>query len=126
MIEDSDSYVISLSNGDTFPAQLIGQDKTSDLAVLKIDPAGTDLTVAPLGDSSTLRVGEKAIAIGNPLGEELAGSVTVGVISALNREVYFAGRTFTMIQTDAAINAGNSGGALCNSKGCLLYTSRCV
>jgi serine protease Do len=94
-------------------AKFIGGDPLNDLAVIKIDLK--NLPVADLGDSSRLEVGELAVAIGNPLGLEFAGSVTVGVISALNRTVSVEDRTLNLIQTDAAINPGNSGGALVNS-----------
>lgn len=96
-------------------AKFIGGDSVNDLAVIKIDMV--NLPVAELGDSSKLEVGEPAIAIGNPLGMEFAGSVTVGVISALNRKVDTENKTMNLIQTDAAINPGNSGGALVNSQG---------
>ncbi|MCL6590604.1 MAG: trypsin-like peptidase domain-containing protein [Firmicutes bacterium] len=96
-------------------AQFIGGDAFNDLAVIKIDLK--NLPVAELGDSSILQVGEPAIAIGNPLGLEFAGSVTAGVISALNRTVAIEDKTLDLIQTDAAINPGNSGGALVNSSG---------
>lgn len=96
-------------------AKFIGGDSRNDLAVIKIDLK--NLPVAELGDSSQLEVGEPAIAIGNPLGMEFAGSVTVGVISALNRKVETEDKTLNLIQTDAAINPGNSGGALVNSRG---------
>lgn len=95
--------------------KFIGGDVKNDLAVIKIDL--NNLTVAELGDSSQLEVGEEAIAIGNPLGMEFAGSVTLGVVSALNRQVQTENKTQNMIQTDAAINPGNSGGALVNSHG---------
>jgi Trypsin-like serine proteases, typically periplasmic, contain C-terminal PDZ domain len=96
-------------------AKFIGGDEANDLAVIKIDLS--DLPVAELGDSTQLQVGEPVVAIGNPLGMEFAGSVTSGVVSALNREVQIDDRTMTLVQTDAAINPGNSGGALVNSKG---------
>lgn len=96
-------------------AKFIGGDSVNDLAVIKIDL--NNLPVAELGDSSKLEVGEPAIAIGNPLGMEFAGSVTVGVISALNRQIDSDNNTMNLIQTDAAINPGNSGGALVNSQG---------
>ncbi len=96
-------------------ATFIGGDSKSDLAVIKINL--NNLPVAELGDSSKLEVGELAVAIGNPLGMEFAGSVTVGVISALNRVVDTGDKTLNLIQTDAAINPGNSGGALVNSQG---------
>ena len=96
-------------------ATIVGGDKTTDLAVVKIDKKG--LTAAKIGKSSELKVGELAVAIGNPLGQEFAGSVTVGYISALNRKITTDGRAYKLIQTDAAINPGNSGGALVNSSG---------
>lgn len=96
-------------------AKFVGGDQLNDLAVIKIDLK--NLTVADLGDSSRLKVGEPAVAIGNPLGLEFAGSVTAGVISALNRTISVEDRTLNLIQTDAAINPGNSGGALVNSEG---------
>ena len=95
---------------------MLGTDPTTDLAVVKID-AKEDLPVAEFGDSDSLMVGEPAIAIGNPLGLEFRGSVTTGVISALNRSVDVGERNFKLIQTDAAINPGNSGGALVNADG---------
>lgn len=106
---------VFLPDGREAKAAFIGGDSETDLAVIKIDL--TKLPVADLGDSSELEVGELAVAIGNPLGMEFAGSVTVGVISALNRTVEIDDRTMNLIQTDAAINSGNSGGALLNSKG---------
>ena len=97
-----------------YEAKVVGTDETTDLAVIKIDKTG--LTAAELGDSSSVQVGEFSMAIGNPLG--MQSSVTSGVISALNRDVTDSdGKTFTLIQTDAAINSGNSGGALVNSQG---------
>jgi serine protease Do len=96
-------------------ATVVGGDEVTDLAVLKIEKTG--LTKAEFGKSSDLKVGELAVAIGNPLGQKLANSVTVGYISALNRKLTTDGRTYNLIQTDAAINPGNSGGALTNSQG---------
>lgn len=96
-------------------AKFVGGDSKNDLAVIKVDLNG--LPAADLGDSSQLEVGELAVAIGNPLGMEFAGSVTVGVISALNRTVEVDDKVLDLIQTDAAINPGNSGGALVNSQG---------
>jgi len=99
-----------------FDAVVIGRDPTTDIAVLKID--ATDLPAAEFGDSDSLKVGELAVAIGNPAGLEFMGSVTVGYISGLNRSITFNdGRSMKLIQTDAAINPGNSGGALLNAKG---------
>lgn len=96
-------------------ATLVGYDKVTDLAVIKIDKTG--LQAAEFGTSSNLKVGDIAVAIGNPLGQDFAGTVTAGIISALNRTITTDGRTYKLIQTDAAINSGNSGGALANSKG---------
>jgi serine protease Do len=96
-------------------AKFIGGDPLNDLAVIQINLK--NLPLVELGDSSRLEVGELAVAIGNPLGLEFAGSVTSGVISALNRTVSIEDRTLNLIQTDAAINPGNSGGALVNSEG---------
>lgn len=106
---------ITLSNEEEYEAEIIGSDQVTDLALLKIEKDG--LTAAKFGKSEKLNVGELAVAIGNPLGKEFAGSVTVGYISALNRTITSDGRTYNVIQTDAAINPGNSGGALVNSKG---------
>lgn len=106
---------VFLPDGRESKATFIGGDSKTDLAVIKIGL--DDLPVAELGDSSEVEVGELAVAIGNPLGMEFAGSVTVGVISALNRTVAMEDKTLNLIQTDAAINSGNSGGALLNSRG---------
>lgn len=112
----SDSGIkVTLSTGAEYPGKIIGKDSRSDLAVIKIEATG--LPVAVFGDSSSVRVGESVLAIGNPYGQELAGSVTSGIVSALNRTLTVENRQFTLIQTDAAINPGNSGGALVNSKG---------
>lgn len=115
VVEGAQEIVVSLTDGRTFPGKVIGTDPTTDLAVVKVDVVG--LPVAVLGDSDSLLVGEPAIAIGNPLGLEFSGSVTVGVISALNRTIELGERKFKLIQTDAAINPGNSGGALVNAEG---------
>lgn len=106
---------VFLPDGRQVKATFKGGDSKTDLALIKVDL--NNLPVAEFGDSSQLEVGELAVAIGNPLGMEFAGSVTVGVISALNRSVEIDGRTMNLIQTDAAINEGNSGGALLNSQG---------
>ncbi len=105
---------VFLPDGRTAKAKFVGGDSENDLAVVKIDL--TDLPVANLGNSSDLQAGDLAIAIGNPLGMEFAGSVTVGVVSALNRKMDGEG-SINLIQTDAAINPGNSGGALVNANG---------
>ena len=115
VIADANTITVILNSGEEFEATLIGADARTDLAVLKINKTG--LTAAPLGDSNLAEVGDLAVAIGNPLGQELAGTVTSGVISAVNRKMTVDGRTYNLIQTDAAINPGNSGGALVNKYG---------
>lgn len=115
VIEGSTKLKVTLSTGAQYDAKVVGADEDSDIALLKIED--TNLPYATLGDSSQVTVGDKAVAIGNPLGEELMGTVTQGIISAVNRSVTVDNRTMTLIQTDAAINAGNSGGALINSYG---------
>lgn len=115
VIADATEIVVILNTGTEYKATLVGADERSDLAVLKIDAPG--LTAATLGDSSAVEVGDLAVAIGNPLGQELAGTVTSGVISAVNRKMTVDNRSYNLIQTDAAINPGNSGGALVNQYG---------
>ena len=114
-IGEATNLTVKLYNDETeYPAKIIGSDELTDLAVIKIDK--DNLTAATLGDSDSIQVGEWCMAAGNPLG--MISSVTTGSISALNRTIQDEnGKTFTLIQTDAAINSGNSGGALVNSKG---------
>lgn len=115
-ITEATKVTVKLYNDDTeYAATVVGSDSQTDLAVLKIDKTG--LTAAELGDSDSVQVGEFAMAIGNPLG--LENTVTCGIVSAKNREVQDSdtGITYTLIQTDAAINSGNSGGALVNADG---------
>ena len=103
-------------NNTEYPAMVVGTDETTDIAVIRINASG--LTPAELGTSSTLQVGQSVVVIGNPLGKEFSGSVTTGVISALDRQVEFEdGSVYNYIQTDAAINSGNSGGPLVNMQG---------
>lgn len=123
VINNASSVEVILSDGERVQAQLHGSDELTDLAVLSIDKEHVS-TVATFGSSADLVVGETAIAIGNPLGEEFAGTVTKGIISGLNRSLTVdsnqdgrADWTVDVIQTDAAINPGNSGGALINSRG---------
>ena len=116
VVADSSSVSVQLNTGSEYAAKVIGADDQTDLAVIKIEPT-EELTVANLGDSTKVEVGETAIAIGNPMGLEFFGSVTQGIVSAVNRTVQVDNRTMNLIQTDAAINSGNSGGALLNSKG---------
>lgn len=106
---------ITLMDGKTYVGKLIGADERSDLAVVKIE--ASNLTPAEFGDSDALVVGDMVVAIGNPLGLELMGTVTDGIVSAINRDVVVEERTMTLIQTNAAINAGNSGGPLINEFG---------
>ena len=106
---------VLLSDERELTATLIGADAVSDLAVLYVD--ATDLSPAEFGDSSVLRVGDAVVAIGDPLGITLRGSMTDGIISAINRDITTGGRTMTVIQTNAALNSGNSGGPLLNCYG---------
>ena len=115
VVDGASEIVVSLADGRSAQGKVLGADAATDLAVVKIDL--DNLPVAEFGDSSTVQVGEPAIAIGNPLGMEFRGSVTVGIISALNRSVEIGEKKFTLFQTDAAINPGNSGGALVNADG---------
>ena len=110
----SECYVV-LDTGENHRARLLGLDEEKDLAVIKIDAAG--LPAAEFGDSDVLTVGDPVYAIGNPLGVELRGTLTDGIVSAINRDVYVDGVTMTLIQTNAALNNGNSGGPLINVYG---------
>ena len=112
--DQSEGYVV-LSDGSEYEARLVGSDVESDLAVLKIDATG--LTPAEFGISDRMQVGDTVLAIGNPLGSELFGTMTEGIVSAINRDVHVDGYTMTLIQTTAALNPGNSGGALINMSG---------
>ncbi len=106
---------VRLTDKREFSANVVGSDEVSDLAVLRIPIAG--LTPAQFGDSSTLRVGDTVVAIGDPLGVEYRGTYTNGIISGIDRDVDMDGRTMTLIQTNAALNSGNSGGPLINCYG---------
>lgn len=114
-MSEAQKITVKLYNSnETYEAKIVGSDSQTDLAIIKIDATG--LTAAELGDSNSVKVGEFAMAIGNPLG--LDSSVTCGIVSAINREVTDEdGNKYIAIQTDAAINSGNSGGALVNSEG---------
>ena len=114
-VSEATKVTVTLFGDETeYEAKIIGTDEQTDLAVIKIDKTG--LTKAEFADSDNIKVGEFAMAVGNPLG--LESTITCGVVSAVNREVTDSdGKTYTLIQTDAAINAGNSGGALVNSQG---------
>ena len=117
VVQGANKVEVTLHNGDSYVAQIIGSDPSNDIAVIKIDAKG--LTTATIGDSSTVDVGDLAVAIGNPLGQ-LGGTATTGIISALDRTLDVEGTTLTLMQTDAAINGDNSGGGLFNSKGELI------
>lgn len=119
VIEGAKSVSVRLSDGTEYQATLVGTDSGTDIAVLKINPDGKDLVVAPLGCSDDLVVGEQVIAIGNPLGT-LGGTVTTGIISATARNVSINNTTMVLLQTSAAINPGNSGGGLFNMAGQLI------
>ncbi len=123
VIEEANKITITFDGGQIVEATLVGGDSQNDLAVLKVnisdlsDETKNTIDVAEFGDSDKLEVGEVAIAIGNPLGSEFENSVTQGIISALNRQIEAYDENLKVIQTDAAINQGNSGGALVDSKG---------
>lgn len=110
----AEKITVRLTNGDEYDAQVIGHDSDSDIAVLKIEATG--LTYAVAGNSDDLTVGEEVMIVGNPLGE-LGGTVTNGIVSATEREIQVESVTMTLIQTNAAVNPGNSGGGMFNMKG---------
>lgn len=114
VIADADEIEVNFSDGSKLKAELVGKDTKTDLAVLKVDPGKRKLTAVKFGDSETARIGDWVMAIGNPFG--LGGTVTVGIISARNRDIN-SGPYDNFIQTDAAINRGNSGGPLFNMNG---------
>lgn len=116
VVDGATNVKVLLNTGSEYDAKLIGKDAQTDLAVIKIEPT-EQLTIANMGDSNTLEVGERVVAIGNPMGLEFFGSVTEGIVSAVNRSISVDNRTMNLIQTDAAINSGNSGGALINTRG---------
>ncbi|MEY8000850.1 S1C family serine protease [Clostridium sp. Mt-5] len=115
VIQGADKVMVKLSSGKILDASVAGVDEKSDLAVIKVN--AKNLPIVKLGDSSKVKVGDIAIAIGNSLGGEFPGSVTAGIISALNRKIEYNGVIYKVIQTDAAMNPGNSGGPLCNIQG---------
>ncbi|MEA5003561.1 MAG: trypsin-like peptidase domain-containing protein [Christensenella sp.] len=117
VVEDGSKFTVRLKNGESYEAKLIGRDPQMDLAVLKVEAEG--LTPVTFGSSSALEVGDMTVAIGNPLGT-LGGTVTNGIVSALNRELNLGDTTMNLIQTNAAINPGNSGGGLFDGQGNLI------
>jgi serine protease Do len=114
VIEDSNKIAVTLKDNTTYTATLVGSDSETDVAVLKID--ANALTPAIYGDSDLLEVGDLSVVIGNPLGS-LGGTVTSGIVSALDRSITIDGKTMSLLQTDASINPGNSGGGMFNQKG---------
>lgn len=115
MLDGVKSVEVILHDGSTYDAKLVGNDPVSDVAVLKIKADG--LTPAQFGDSDALSVGDRVVAIGNPLSEVFTGTMTEGIVSGKERSVNYGGRTMTLLQTTAAINEGNSGGPLFNQYG---------
>ncbi|WP_416176000.1 S1C family serine protease [Clostridium sp.] len=117
VVQGAETVTVTLSTGKEVPAKVVNYNANQDLAIIKVTEKTTMPAVAELGDSSKVEVGDPVVAIGNPLGKELSGSVTSGIISAKDRQITVGNTTQTFIQTDAAINEGNSGGALVNSQG---------
>lgn len=115
VIEGATQVEVSLTDGRTLPAKLVGSDTPTDLAVLKVEAGG--LTPAVFGNSEDMEVGDTVVAIGNPMGEQLRGTMTDGILSAINRDMVVDGETMSLLQTTAALNTGNSGGALINDQG---------
>lgn len=115
VIENGNRIKVALQDGTEYDATVAGADESSDVAVLKIEASG--LPAVTIGNSDNVQVGELVVAVGNPVSENLANTVTVGYISALNRTIQAEGRTYNVLQTDAAINSGNSGGPLVNAAG---------
>ena len=115
VVEDALQIQVLLTDGRELEAQCVGADMLSDLAVLKVGAGG--LVPAEFGDSDRLRVGDEVVAIGDPLGVELRGTMTNGIISGINRDIKSGNRTLTLMQTTAALNSGNSGGPLVNCYG---------
>ncbi len=117
VIDGANKITVTTADEKEYSAKLVGTDSNSDVAVIKIK--ASNLTPATYGNSDQLKVGDMAVAIGNPLGE-LGGTVTAGIISALDRELSIDGKTMTLLQTDSSINPGNSGGGLFNGDGQLI------
>ncbi len=117
VVEGAKTVKVTLNDDTSYDATIVGTDSKNDIAIIKIEATG--LTPAVVGDSGTLTVGSEVIAIGNPLGE-LRGTATAGIISATNRTIEVEGQTMTLVQTDAAISPGNSGGGLFDASGKLI------
>ncbi|WP_311480889.1 trypsin-like peptidase domain-containing protein [uncultured Anaerococcus sp.] len=124
VVSDGEAKEINVlfNNGETAPAELVWNDASLDLAIIKVDENNKNLKAIDIGDSDEIGVGDRVVAIGNPLGFQLQSTVTSGIISGLNRSVSFntGVQMDGLMQTDAAINSGNSGGALLNSRGQLI------
>lgn len=126
VIDGASEVEVTFMGGDTYAAKILGYDSTMDIAVLAIDlddikeDVMSKIAVASFGNSDDLKVGELAVAIGSPLGKEFSNSITVGVISAVDRTISIDSSDLKLIQTDAAINPGNSGGALVNTDGLII------
>ncbi len=118
VIDGASKVSVTLRDGTSYDAKIVGSDEKLDIALLEINP-DTKLVAATFGDSDALMVGQRTVAIGNPLGQ-LGGSVTEGILSALNRDVVIDGQTMSLLQTDTAINPGNSGGGLFDQNGSLI------
>ena len=114
VVNGAQTIIVRLNSGESYQASLVGRDIRTDIAVLKID--ARDLKPVVFGDSGKIIIGEQAVVIGNPLGE-LGGTVTEGIISALDRDIVVDGESMTLLQTSAAVNPGNSGGGLFNNRG---------
>ena len=119
VVDGATKVSVTLRDGTSFDAKVVGSDAELDVALLEIDPGNVKLIAATFGDSDTIKVGQRTVAIGNPLGQ-LGGSVTEGIVSALNRDVVIDGQTMSLMQTDTAINPGNSGGGLFDQNGNLI------
>lgn len=115
VIDGAQTLWVGFTDGRELTARLVGQDAFSDLAVLYVE--ANALKAADFGDSDALRVGDVVVAIGDPMGPQLTGSMTDGIVSAINRQIVTDGRSMTLIQTNAALNEGNSGGPLINCYG---------
>ena len=115
VIEDGNQIMVTLNDGTEYQAQVVGSDSKVDIAVIKVEATG--LTAGNFGDSDSLVHGEPAIVIGNPLGMDFAGTITDGIISSTSREVKIDNYIMNLLQTNAAVNRGNSGGPLINCRG---------
>jgi serine protease Do len=115
VIDGAEEITVTLSDDRVLAADVVGTDEVTDLAVLRVQ--ADDLVAAEFGDSSSLEVGDTVAAIGDPMGPELRGTMTNGIISGINRDIKIGGRTMSLLQTTAALNDGNSGGPLLNGKG---------